>query len=368
MASRPTGRLIYLDEPEKLETKEYEVPEPDPGAIITEVVRANVCGSELHIWRGHHPEVKEGVLGHEVLCRVSELGKGVETDYAGQPIEEGDIIAPVYYITCQKCSSCLVGDFHLCQNAYRHWSKPPEEPPHFHGTFATHYYIHPNQYFYKVPEGLDEKIAAGANCALSQVMFGLDETGVEYGDTVVVQGAGGLGLNAIAVANERGAETVVIEGVDGRIERAKEFNVDHVIDFREYDSVDARAERVRELTDGVGADVAVEVTGVPEAFSEGIDLLRDGGRYLEMGNVSPGHTTEFDPGLLTRKSIDITSVVRYNPWYLHKALDFLAENTGKYPYDDLIDAEFDLIDVDEALAKSDSREITRAALLPGHDH
>lgn len=364
MATSQTGKLAYLAEPERLELKEYETQSPEPGAILTTVERANVCGSELHIWRGNHPEVKEGVLGHEVLSRVAELGEGVETDYAGEPIEEGDLIAPVYYLTCQRCPQCLVGDFHLCQNAYRYWSKSPEEPPHFHGTFATHYYIHPNQYFYKVPDGLDPAIAAGANCALSQVMFGLNETGIEYGDTVVIQGAGGLGLNAIAVATERGAETIVIEGADRRIDRARSFGADHVIDFREYNTVEARENRVRELTGGVGADIGVEVAGVPNAFTEGISLLRDGGRYLEMGNVSPGETTAFDPGLLTRKSIDITSVVRYNPWFLHRALEFLADNKDKYPYSNLIDAEFPLEDVDEALAKSDSREVTRATLIP----
>lgn len=364
MASSRTGTLVYLAEPERVEQREYEVQPPEPGAILTEVERANVCGSELHIWRGNHPEVKEGVLGHEVLCRVAELGEGVETDYAGEPIEEGDLIAPAYYLTCRKCPPCLAGDFHLCENAYRYWSKSPEESPHFHGTFATHYYIHPDQYFYKVPDGLDPAIAAGANCALSQVMFGLHTVGIEYGDTVVVQGAGGLGLNAVAVATERGAETIVIEGAEGRIDRARAFGADHVIDFRDDDTVEARAERVRELTDGVGADVGVEVAGVPEAFAEGIQLLRDGGRYLEMGNVSPGEHTEFDPGLLTRKSIDITAVVRYNPWFLHRALSFLDENKEKYPYSDLIDAEFALEDVEEALARSDSREVTRATLLP----
>lgn len=364
MASQRTGSLIYLPEPEQTEIREYEVPEPESGAILTEIVQANVCGSELHIWRGHHPEVKEGVLGHEALCRVAELGEGVETDYAGRPISEGDLIAPVYYITCQKCPMCLKGEFHLCENAYQHWSKSPEQPPHFHGTFATHYYVHPNQYFYKIPDGLSGKIAAGANCALSQVLYGLDRTGIEYGDTIVVQGAGGLGLNAIAVANERGANTIVIEGVDGRIDRATEFGADHVIDFREYSTVEARSERVHELTDGVGADIAVEVAGVPEAFAEGIHLLRSGGRYLEMGNVNPGHVTDFDPGVLTRKGIEITTAIRYQPWYLHKALKFLEDNTDEYPYEDLIDAEFDLLDVDEALAKSESREITRAALRP----
>lgn len=367
MPSRPTGTLVYLSEPEQIEIQEYEVPEPEPDAVLTEIERANVCGSELHIWRGNHPEVKNGVLGHEAVCRISELGEGVTTDYAGEPVEPGDSITPAYFITCQRCPACRNGQFNLCENAYRHWSKPPAEPPHFHGTFATHYYVHPNQYFYKVPDAVDPKIAAAANCALSQMLYGLDEVGVDWNDTVVVQGAGGLGLNAIAIARERGAKTIVVEGVDGRIDRARQFGVDHVIDFREYETVDERATRVRELTDGVGADVGVEVAGVPEAFAEGPHLLRDGGRYLEVGNVSPGIMAEFDTGLLTRKGIDITTAIRYNPWYLETALEFLAENGETYPYEDLIDAEFDLVDVESALEQSDSREITRATLHPHAD-
>lgn len=366
MGDRPTGRLVYLSEPEQVEIKEYDVPEPEPGAVLTEVEQANVCGSELHIWRGHHPEVNDGVLGHEVLCRVSELGEDVETDYAGNAVEEGDMVAPAYYITCQRCPSCQEGQFNLCQNAYQNWSKPPEESPHFHGTFATHYFIHPNQYFYKVPEGLDPSIAAGANCALSQMLYGLDKVGVEYGETVVVQGAGGLGLNTVAIAQERGAETIVIEGIDRRIDRARAFGADHVVDFREYETAAERAERVDELTDGVGADVGVEVAGVPEAFAEGIRFVRDGGRYLEVGNVSPGQLTEFDPGLLTRSALTIEAVVRYQPWYLQRALRFLERNAEKYPYEDLIDAHFQLSDVEEALAESDSRGVTRAALTPSH--
>lgn len=83
-----------------------------------------------------------------------------------------------------------------------------------------------------------------------------------------------------------------------------------------------------------------------------------------MGNVSPGHPTDFDPGLLTRKSIDVTAAIRYDPWYLKRALEFLDANAEDYPYEDLIDAEFDLQDVDEALAKSEGREVTRATLRP----
>lgn len=360
-----TGHLVYLNGPEDLEFREYQVPSPKPDAVMTEVVRTNICGSELHVWKGDHP-LQDCVLGHEALCRISELGDNVGTDSAGKPVEEGDLIAPVYFQTCQACDLCRRGDFYRCENDYEHTGKSPEVWPHFHAPWGTHYYVHPDHHFYKLPENLLDylNVAAAANCALSQVLFGINEVGVDYNDTVVIQGAGGLGLNAIAVANEYGAETVVIDGIETRLERAREFGADHTIDFREDDIADARVQRVEEITDGIGADVGIEVAGVPEAFVEGIRLLRTGGRYLEMGNVRPGHETTFDPGKLTRKSIDITSIVEYDPWTLHESLQFLSNTIDKYPYQNLIDAEFPLSDVETALKQSENRNLTRATLIP----
>ena len=367
MPTNTTGRLAYLAGEREVEIREYPVPDPEPGALVTEVIRANVCGSELHIWNGTHPLLDRMVLGHEALCRVSDLGEGVTTDYDGEPIAEGDLVAPTYFVACGKCAACGRGEFRSCENDLSHWVKHPDEFPHFHGTFATHYYVHPEQHFYKVPENIPEGVAAAANCALTQVLFGLEAVELAYGETVVIQGGGGLGQNAIAVANEFGAKTILVEGVDERIERAHDFGVDHVIDFREHDTVEARADRVAELTDGRGADVGVEVAGVPEAFAEGPHLLRNGARYLEIGNITPGHTTEFDPALLTRKNIQVTPTMHYDPWYLGKGLDFLSRTVERYPYAELIDAEFDLVDVSTALQKADDREMTRPSLVPGHE-
>ncbi|GAD52417.1 alcohol dehydrogenase [Halarchaeum acidiphilum MH1-52-1] len=156
MPTNTTGRLAYLADERDVEIREYPVPDPEPGALVTEVVRANVCGSELHIWNGEHPLLDRMVLGHEALCRVSDLGDGVETDYDGEPIEEGDLVAPTYFVACGKCAACGRGEFRSCENDLSHWVKHPDEFPHFHGTFATHYYIHPEQHFYKVPANIPE--------------------------------------------------------------------------------------------------------------------------------------------------------------------------------------------------------------------
>jgi threonine dehydrogenase-like Zn-dependent dehydrogenase len=353
-----------MESPGSLEFREYRLPSPEEGAVLTEVVQANVCGSELHTWRGDHPDVKEGVMGHEGVCRIAELGKGVTTDYAGQPVEEGDLITPVYFTFCQRCQPCLEGQYNLCENAYQYLTRSPDEFPHFHGTFGTHYYVQPDQHFYAVPEEVDPGVAAAANCGLSQMLFSIDRIDLQYDETVVVQGAGGLGLNAIAIACERGGRVIVIDGQERRLERAHEFGADHVIDFREHETIGERVARVEELTDGTGADVGIEVAGVPDAFAEGLELVRSGGRYLEVGNVSPGHTTEIDPGRLTRKSVQIQPVVRYEPRVLRRALKFLSSNSDSYPYHKLIDEMFELTDLKRALVRSSERTVTRAGITP----
>jgi putative phosphonate catabolism associated alcohol dehydrogenase len=357
------GTVAYMTKPEHLEYQKYELPTPEPGAVLVKVKRTNVCGSELHIWQGHHPSLKSAILGHEMIGEVYALGEGVETDYAGKPLKIGDRIVSAYFLTCKKCSYCQEGQFNLCENAYKYWVKPPTEAPHFHGTFATHYYIHPDQYFYKVPDNVPDVVAASANCALSQVYFGIELANLQYGQSIVIQGAGGLGLYAASIAKEKGATVIIVDGIKSRLQQAERFGADHLIDMNEFDTTEKRSKVVRDLTKGNGADVGLEVAGVPAAFSEGIQLIRTGGKYVTVGNVSPGKYVDFDPGLLTRKAIEIIPIVRYNPWYLRKSLEFLSTNVEKYPFHKMLDAEFTLDQINDALDQSSKRKVTRASIV-----
>jgi threonine dehydrogenase-like Zn-dependent dehydrogenase len=109
----------------------------------------------------------------------------------------------------------------------------------------------------------------------------------------------------------------------------------------------------------------MELTGVPDAFSEGVSLVRPGGRLVSIGNVSPGYTTPFDPGLLNRKQVQIIPVIRYQPWYLLKSLQLLATTQGRYPWDALVDQDFAFEDADTALLRSERREVRRASIVVG---
>jgi threonine dehydrogenase-like Zn-dependent dehydrogenase len=358
------GTVVVLAGPTKLELREYELSDPEPGCILTEVVQANVCGSELHIWTGQHPSVRYGsVIGHEMVLRVAKLGPGVTTDFAGQPLKEGDRIVATYFQVCRRCPACQAGQWNLCTNAFQYWSLPADVPPHFHASFATHYYIHPDQYVYKVPDSVPDGPAASANCALSQMLFGVDQAGVKAGEVVVVQGAGGLGLCGIAASRVRGAHVIAVDSVPLRLQQAREFGADDVIDLREYPAFADRQARVLSLTGQVGPDVVLDVTGVASTFEDGWQLLRPGGRLVEIGTISPGKKTEVDIGLMTRRGVQILAVLRYYPWYLRQAIEFLDRYGERFPFHGLLDAEYPLTDVEQALRDSTDRKVTRASLV-----
>jgi D-arabinose 1-dehydrogenase-like Zn-dependent alcohol dehydrogenase len=355
------GRIAYIPGEHKIEFHEYEVPAPPAGGLVAAVTQTNVCGSEVHMWKGEFG--RRGIMpGHEMSGRIQALGEGVTTDWAGVAVRVGDRIAPVYYTVCNRCANCVAGNQAAC-TAKTLGERHPDVPPHFTSTFATHYVVKPNQNFYRIPDNVPDVVASSANCAMSQVFWGIDRVRLQYGETIVVLGAGGLGLHAMAIAKARGARVVAVDGVDLRLKQARRFGADETVDMREYQEAEARDKRVRQLCGGA-PDVVLEVAGVPAAFSEALRMVRNGGRVIEIGNISNALTVTIPPSVITFKSAEIVGVATYPPHYLKKSLDFLALHIERHPYPELCDALFPLSKAADALDKSERREITRAGLLP----
>jgi threonine dehydrogenase-like Zn-dependent dehydrogenase len=354
-----TGRLAYMPKPGIVELREYDLPEAEPGALLIQTAAAGVCGTDLHIYADQHP-LKSVVLGHEVIGTVIDPSTR-PTDSAGAPLQEGDMVSAMYFAFCQHCRPCSRGQTHLCENAYHHWVQPPDVWPHFTGTFGTHYYVGRHQHLFKVPDNVPPLAAVSANCALAQVSAGVDRANVTAGDTVVIQGAGGLGLWGVAVAKERGARVVIVDAVPRRLEAARAFGADETVSFEEAPGAADRIARVRELTDG-GADVAIELTGVGPAVLEGVEMVRPGGTYIEIGIVMPGVEIGLDIGSLTRRSVTIHPVMRYHQRFLRQGLEFISRNIDRLPLDQLVDATYPLDDVLQALDDSKARKVNRAAI------
>ena len=350
------------------EIQEFPIPEVEPGAILIKVSMANICGSDLHIWRGDLPlpiPPEGAIIGHEMTGRVAKLGAGVSTDSMGDSLKEGDRIVYCYFNPCGKCYQCLQGHRAACPNKLNNMTGSIKDPPYFRGGFAEYYYLHPGMFVFKVPDSLSDELVAPVNCALSQVIYGLIQAGLRFDDTVAIQGAGGLGLNAIAVAREMGAgQIIAIDGVPARLELAKQFGADVTVDINQESALG----KVFDVTKGRGADVVCELVGLPAVVPEGLMMVRQGGTYLEIGNISMGQSVPIDPSALVWGNKRIVGVVMYDPWVIPKALHFLERTRDKYPIGKVLSHKFPLSKINDAFNQAEwinhqkDFAITRAAL------
>jgi L-iditol 2-dehydrogenase len=197
---------VFFGPGKPFEIRDVPIPDVEPEGVLIRVTLANICGSDLHFWRGDAPlkYPDDGwIFGHEMTGRVARLGARVKTDSLGRPLAEGDRVAYTYFYPCRRCYACLNNQPAACPNKIE---RPlgPGAFPHLHGAFADHYYLRPGGHLFKVPDSLPDEAVASVNCALSQVMYGLHVAGLRFGDSVVIQGAGGLGVQAGAAAKDMG--------------------------------------------------------------------------------------------------------------------------------------------------------------------
>src|SRR5262252_820615 len=245
------GRLaVFHGTGKPFEIREYPVPGAEPGAIPNPIGPAKGRRPDMHHRRGEQNYEKMGRplplnTGHEHVGTVAKLGPGVTTDSAGQKLAVGDRVLYRYFFPCGRCKACLRRQYKSCPVRQANWLVSCEVWPHFQGGFGQYFYLRPNHAMFKLPGEISDEMAAGINCAYTQVYAGLDLARLRAGQTVVVQGAGGLGVYACAVAREMGASQVVaIDGVDERLALARDFGATATVDLREFPTPEARVARV----------------------------------------------------------------------------------------------------------------------------
>jgi threonine dehydrogenase-like Zn-dependent dehydrogenase len=355
---------IYRGAMKEMEFREYPLPDVGPDDILVKIHLANICGSDLHIWRGHGPGFPRkfpAVPGHEMVGEIFQLGKNVRSDCIGQKLEEGDRIAYTYFLPCGACPACLHGS-PACPNRYRYWLRDADKSPHFRGAYGEYYYLHKGQTVCKLPPELGDEAVSPVNCALCESLYGLDQIGIRLGDTVVIQGAGGLGLYAAALAKDMGAaQVIVFDKLDSRLELAREFGADVVVNIDDVGEKERR-DIVFDSTLGMGADVVAEFVGTPHVVDEGIRLLRQAGRYLWIGNITPGLQSSLDPGTVVRGVQTIRGIAVYEPWTLPRAIGFLARRKDVYPFDKIISHTFPFEQINEAFQFANEGTAIRVSL------
>ena len=258
-----------------IRVEEVARPRPRAGEAVIRITATTICGTDVHIVKGEYPVRPGLILGHEPVGVIAELGEGLSDDYTvGQRVIAGAITP------CGQCFYCLNGVHSQCRGALGGWRFGNT----INGAWAE-YLLVPDARanLAAVPEALtDEQVLMLPDIA-STGISGAESGNVRLGDSVVVFAQGPIGLCATLGAKLRGAGLIIaVDPIAERREMARKFGASVVID---PDCVDA-VETIRGLTDGRGADVAIEALGRQQTFEAALRSVRPGGTLSSLGVYS----------------------------------------------------------------------------------
>src|SRR5215831_17865413 len=351
-----------------LALREFEIPSRlEPGAILVRTEMAGICGTDVHLWKGELPITLPVILGHETVGRIEALGEGVEKDWSGQSLRAGDRVTWNPGLACGTCYYCAekrvptrcvnrraYGISHTCNAA-----------PHFLGGYAEFHYLKPRSTVFRLADDLPTESVIGAGCALNTALHGIERTGIGLRESVVVQGTGPVGIAALAVAKSAGASQVIVLGAPKhRLEMAKRFGADHIIDIDLLRTSAERIAAIRELTGGYGADVVLECVGAPPVVVEGMEMCRDGGKYLILGHYCDAGPVAWNPHVVTRKQLSVFGSWSSEPRHMKMAIEFLRATPNQFPFAEMVSHRFPLEKANEALATSAAWQSAKSVIVP----
>jgi threonine dehydrogenase-like Zn-dependent dehydrogenase len=321
---------------------------PSKAALI-QIGACGVCGTDLHILKGHWPKQLPWpfTLGHELGGVIVEAGSEFKEDFMSKPLKVGSRVMIPPLMPCGRCYYCI----HYPESANKCLTPVYygrylgfDRPPHLWGGFAEYVYVDlealPGTKIYKLPDDMPLRLGALAEPLTSCIRAfnrAVRVGGFKWGDTVVIQGSGPIGILAVAAAQEMGAGRVICVGApeQPRLELARKFGAEATVDIERYQTADARIARVRELVGGFGADLVMDCSGHPSAGPEGIEFLRDGGTYVEMGQFTDAGAITTPWHRICAKDINVLGSWGFTGNDLPLGVDMLYRAKAKYPWFDM---------------------------------
>ncbi|HEU0012373.1 MAG TPA: NAD(P)-dependent alcohol dehydrogenase [Longimicrobium sp.] len=277
----PAGRAVRTMKaavfvaPGRIELQDRPIPGIGPGDALLRVTTTTICGTDVHILKGEYPVEPGRIIGHEPVGVIEALGPGVTGYRVGQRVIVGAITP------CGQCNPCLDGQRSQCGGrAMGGWRLGNT----IDGCQAEYVRIpHAMANLTPIPDGLTDEQVLMCPDIMSTGFGGAESGRIRIGDTVVVFAQGPIGLCATLGARLRGASRIIaVDGVPERLEMSRRLGADVTIDFHAEDPV----ARVLELTDGRGADVAIEALGTQGTFESCLRVLKPGGTLSSLGVYS----------------------------------------------------------------------------------
>jgi alcohol dehydrogenase len=401
----PFLRAAIFDGPgTPLRVEAVSRPVLQPGEALVRVTLCTVCGSDLHTFSGRRREKTPCVLGHEPVGIVEEICGDLRA-VDGEAVRVGDRVVWAVAVSCGGCFFCLRGLPQKCASLQKYGHEPHTPQCGPVGGLATHVHLLKGTAVVCVPPDLPDAVAAPAGCATATVaavlrvcgptppappsLKGRGEKnlnssltsdgareatssvtplpfreggagGVGLPPITVVFGAGMLGLTACAWLDSLGHTPVACDVSAARLAQAAQFGAKHAATPEQLPDL------VRSLTDGRGADAALELSGAHAACAAALSVLRVGGTAVWAGAVSPTDAVPLLPEVVVRRCLTLTGVHNYAPADLAAAVQFLTAHHTRYPFAELVAESFPLADVNRAFEFAERERPVRVAVACGN--
>jgi len=351
---------------EPLEVREFPQPELEPGGILLETIYSEVCGTDVHLHHGQLAGVPYPIIpGHVSVGRIARLA-GEVMDVEGNALQEGDVVTFLdVHETCGKCWFCLVAKATTRCPSRRVYGITYSADEGLLGGWSQAIYLKPGVKVIRLPEELTPERFIAAGCGLPTAIHALERAQVQLGDSVAVQGSGPVGLSAAILAQLSGATQVIVVGApQARLEMALAIGADHVVDIEQHGS-EERVALVRELTGGRGADITIEATGNPAAVREGMQMTRDNGCFVVVGQYTDAGTVEINPHWdINRKHLEIRGCWGTDFSHLYRGVKVVAKHGERFGYERFISRKYSLEEANQALADVEELKVVKAVIEP----
>lgn len=364
-----------MEAPQKLTVKDFSEQPLNDGEVLLRVCMTGICGTDRHLFLGHGSWTFPIIAGHEIVGEVAEVTEGADKaiTVCGGELKIGQRVVLVpSSAPCGRCFYCLNYPHRttLCQNRFVYGFRRCDEPPHLFGGFAEFIRIQPRSFLFVIPDNLPNErvvLTEPAAVALRAVERALTPgipvigEGLGIGRRALVIGVGPIGLLIVAVLKTMGVHFIIAADVNAvRLEFAKQLGATETI-LVHPDFPDEVIRKVRDLTDGEGADFVFECAGVPSAFLMALECACRGATVVEVGHFTESGNTALSPHLICRKDLDVRGVWAYPWWQFRDALRFLQ--TTPLPVESLLTHRLSLNELPKALQEQLGGDVIKPVVV-----
>lgn len=308
----------------ELKQMDIDLPDIDDNSAILKIEACGICGSDYEQFEGALGTPMPVVPGHEPLGTIAKIGDKAAARWG---VDVGDRVAVEVMLSCHTCSTCLGGSYHLCGTREMYSYKPLADAPGLWGSYAEYMYVDPRSVVHKMDKTLDPEIAVMFNPLGAGYRWAVELPETKIGDTVVIMGPGQRGLASVIACKQAGAKKIIVTGLEAdedKLRLAKIYGAHVTIDVQNQDA----KKIIRDETDGVGADVVVDVSSYAvEPIVDSLSFVKAGGTIVLAGMKGFKEIPKFISDLIVVKEITIKGAIGVTSSGYKSAIDLIESRT-----------------------------------------